>query len=292
GMVQMLRRLIGEDIVLQWIPGENVWKVRLDPSQVNQILANLIVNSKDAINGPGVIMLETLNALLDTDYCREHEGCVPGEYVLMAVSDNGSGMTEETLRQVFEPFFTTKEIGRGTGLGMSTVYGIVTQNKGHINIDSQPGKGTTVKIYFPKLIDQSKVEPAKTEDRVMPTGSETVLLVEDQDQLMNVSKNILNKLGYLVLAALSPKQALQLAENHAGEIHLLLTDVVMPGMNGVELAEQLLRYRKGMNVLYMSGYTAETIRRHGVLNEKSNFIEKPFLTQKLAEKIREVLDQK
>jgi two-component system, cell cycle sensor histidine kinase and response regulator CckA len=292
GMVKMLRRLIREDIDLQWIPGDGIGRVRMDPAQINQILANLVVNSRDAIRDSGVITVETSNVSLDAGYCRAAEGCLPGDYVLLTVSDNGSGMNKTVLDQVFEPFFTTKEIGKGTGLGMATVYGIVTQNKGHITIYSEPGRGTTVRIYFPNLLDSPTLKSDGTEEQGMTTGSETVLLVEDQEQLLNVTRSILTKLGYSVLAALSPKQAIDLAESHDGEIHLLLTDVIMPGMNGTELAEQLLRRRKNLKVLYMSGYTAETIGRHAVLDGKSYLIEKPFLSQKLAEKVREVMDQK
>jgi two-component system, cell cycle sensor histidine kinase and response regulator CckA len=288
----MLQRLVSEDIELKWIPGDDVGKIRMDPGQVNQILANLVVNSKDAVKGPGIITIKTLNTFLDEGYCKKHEGCVPGDYVALTVTDNGSGMPQEVLEKVFEPFYTTKEIGKGTGLGLSTVYGIVKQNSGYITIHSQPGLGTTVEIYFPKLSDQSKVEPAKAEDRGMPTGSETVLLVEDQEQLLNITKNILTRLGYSVLEAISPQQAIELAENHNGEIQLLLTDIIMPQMQGTQLAEQLQRRRKDMRVLYMSGYTAETIDRHGLFDKGSHFIEKPFLAQKLAEKLREILDQR
>jgi two-component system, cell cycle sensor histidine kinase and response regulator CckA len=247
-MFKMLRRLIDENIDLRWDPGTDIGKVWLDPSQVNQILANLVVNSRDAITNTGVISIETESFIFNDDFCRSHGGSVPGEYVRLSVSDTGSGMSEEVQEHIFEPFFTTKEVGKGTGLGMATVYGIVKQNKGYITIHSRSGEGTTVRIYFPKIgTAPSGIRKGGSRDQV-PTGTETVLLVEDQRDLLRVFQSILDRLGYSVLAADSPERALKQVENYSGQIHLLLTDIVMPGMNGLELAALLKQQKRDMKV--------------------------------------------
>ena len=288
GMLKMLQRLIGENIDLAWLPGHSLWPVKMDPSQLDQILANLAVNARDAIADTGKITIETENISRHAAYCADHPDCLPGEYVLLAVSDNGCGMDKETLAQIFEPFFTTKEKGKGTGLGLATVYGIVRQNNGFVNVYSEPGQGTTFSIYLPSFAGETAAaETSLTEEPA--GGTETVLLVEDEDSLLNLGKAILQRLGYTVLTANTPMAAIQLAQEHAGEIHLLITDVVMPEMNGRELAQRLSSLRPAMPCLYMSGYTADVIVHHGVLDTGIHFIQKPFSIGDLARAIRETL---
>jgi CheY-like chemotaxis protein len=292
GMLNMLQRLIGEDIHLNWQPGADLWPVKVDPSQIDQIVANLCVNARDAISGVGKITIETGNSALDEDYCAHHTGSVPGKYVLLTMSDDGCGMDKETLSHLFEPFFTTKGMGKGTGLGLATVYGIVKQNSGYINIDSEPGQGTTFTIYLPRNTDKS--EQAWTEGAAEPNlrGHETILLVEDEPTILELTMEMLTTQGYTVLAASTPGEAIRLAREHAGKIHLLLTDVVMPEMNGRDLANNLLSLYPHLKRLFMSGYTADVISNHGVLDEGVNFIQKPFSMQALAAKVRKVLDSK
>jgi two-component system, cell cycle sensor histidine kinase and response regulator CckA len=289
GMLNMLRQLIGEDVELRWIPGKDVGTVRMDPTQINQMLANLVVNSRDAIPGAGKITIETANIRFDEDYCRKHGGFIPGEYVLLAVCDTGTGMSAEVMEHLFDPFFTTKEVGRGTGLGLATVYGIVKQNDGFINVCSDPGEGTAIQMYFPRLVGEVVPVPETADERKIPEGTETVLVAEDEKSLLNIARDILERRGYTVLVAGTPTEALRLAESHPGEIHLLLTDVVMPEMNGRELFEKLHVVRPGMKSLFMSGYTADVMAHHGVLDEGVQFIVKPFSPKALAEKVREVL---
>jgi two-component system cell cycle sensor histidine kinase/response regulator CckA len=291
GMLNMLQRLIGENINLAWLPGANLWPVKIDPSQIDQILANLCVNARDAITGVGKITIETRNITLDEVYCADHAGFVPGEYVLLTMSDNGCGMDKEILGKLFEPFFTTKGVGKGTGLGLATIYGIVKQNNGFINVYSEPDHGTTFKIYLPRHI--GKAEQARTEvrqEQVM-RGHETVLVVEDEPSLLELSKLMLEIQGYRVLAAGTPGEALRLAEEHAGEIHLLMTDVVLPEMNGPDLAQRLLSVSPNLKCLFTSGYTADVITHHGVLDEGVYFIQKPFSRKDLAAKVRETLNR-
>jgi two-component system cell cycle sensor histidine kinase/response regulator CckA len=292
GMLKMLQRLIGEDIHLAWLPGVKLWSVKIDPSQIDQILANLSVNARDAIAGVGKVAIETGNVRFDEDYCADHAGCVPGEYVMLAMSDDGSGMDKEVLSKLFEPFFTTKEIGKGTGLGLATVYGIVKQNNGFINVYSEPDQGTTFRIYLPR--HRGKAEQAQTEGFQEPVigGQETVLVVEDEPALLDMSKLILEKHGYRVLTAGTPGEATRLAEEYTGEIHLLMTDVVMPEMNGRDLAKIMLSLYPNLKRLFMSGYTANVIAHHGVLDDGVHFLQKPFSRKELAVKVREALDQK
>ena len=273
-------------------PGANLWPVKIDPSQIDQILANLCVNARDAIAGVGKVTIETTNIAFDEGYCADHAGFVPGEYVLLAVSDNGCGMDKETLAKLFEPFFTTKEMGKGTGLGLATVYGIVKQNNGFINVYSEPDQGTTFKIYLPRL--RGKAEEMRTEGAAGPAmrGQETILLVEDEPAMLELTRTLLEMQGYTVLAASTPGEAIRLAREHAGEIHLLITDVVMPEMNGRDLAKNLLSLYPNLKRLFMSGYTANVIAHHGVLDEGVHFIQKPFSRKDLAAKVREALDQK
>jgi PAS domain S-box-containing protein len=290
GTLKMLRRLIGEEIDLFWVPELDLWKVKIDPSQVDQILANLVVNARDAISGVGAITLRTENVLIDDSYGAETPEFIPGEYVLLTLSDTGAGMSQEVRENIFEPFFTTREVGEGTGLGLSTVYGVVKQNDGFIDVASEPGKGTTFKIYLPRFqAETTKVPPGELAAK-RPTGTETILLVEDDEAILNLGKMILEKLGYTVLAAQTPKHAINLVEEHPGDLHLLITDVVMPEMNGRELAERLNAILPGLKCLYMSGYTADVIAHRGILVEGVNFIRKPFGSDDLAAKVRQVLD--
>jgi len=288
-MLKMLRRLIGEDIDLAWLPGAEVWPVKIDPSQVDQILANLCVNARDAIAGVGKITIETKNTSFDEDYCANHAGFVPGEYVLFAVSDDGSGIAPETLDKIFEPFFTTKDLGHGTGLGLATVYGIVKQNNGFINIYSEPDEGTTIKIYLSRHKGEIEAHHKIILKNPISRG-ETVLLVEDDSSIMKLGKRMLNGLGYSVLSANTPSEAISLAKEHADEINLLVTDVVMPEMNGRELSEQLKRLYPNLKILFMSGYTANVIAHRGVLEDGVCFMPKPFSQKDLAVKVREALD--
>ena len=290
GMLKMLRRLIGEDIELLWVPGLDLWKVKIDPSQVDQILANLAVNARDAIPGVGSVILRTENVAIDDSDRADDLEFIPGEYILLTVSDSGAGMSKEILEKIFEPFFTTKELGKGTGLGLSTVYGIVKQNDGFICATSEPGKGTTFKIYIPRYNGEYADFPAGKPTGRRPTGTETILLVEDDEAILNLSKMILENLGYKVLAAQTPLHAIRLVEEHPGDLHLLITDVVMPKMNGRELAKQLGAIRPNLKCLYMSGYTADVIAHRGLLDEGVNFIQKPFVSDDLSAIVRQVLD--
>ena len=291
GMLKMLRRLIGEDISLSWNPGNDLMQVKIDPSQLDQILANLCVNSRDAITDVGKITIETANVAFDEEYCTEHTDFTPGAYVMLAVSDNGCGMDKETLSKLFEPFFTTKEMGKGTGLGLSTVYGIVKQNNGFINIYSEPGKGTTFKIYLPNFGSKEGRFMAERQLKMTKTGSETILLVEDEPAILKLGKTILERIGYTVLVANKPSEAIQLADEYKGQIHLLMTDVVMPDMNGRDLAKHLLSLYPNIKLLFMSGYTSNVIAHHGVLDEGVHFIQKPFSLKDLSYKVREALDE-
>jgi len=288
-MLKMLRRLIGEDITLTWLPQPNLWPVKIDPSQIDQLLANLCVNSRDAIIGVGKVTIETGMVTFDATYCASHVGAVPGEYVQLAISDDGGGIGKEIVDNIFEPFFTTKELGHGTGLGLATVYGIVKQNNGSINVYSEPGQGTTFKIYLPRhTVHIEKVE--KESIGASPRGQgETVLVVEDETVILKMTCIILSDLGYRVFSASSPAEAINWAHEHSAEIHLLLTDVIMPEMNGKDLAELLLISHPNLKCLFMSGYTANVIAGHGVLDKGINFIQKPFSVKDLSIKVRETL---
>ncbi|MBU0663698.1 MAG: GAF domain-containing protein [Proteobacteria bacterium] len=290
GMLTMLCRLIGEDIALNWQPATNLWPVKVDPSQIDQILANLCVNARDAIEGVGKLSIETGNCTIDEDYCTNHLGTSPGEYVLLSVSDSGCGMDKETLAHIFEPFFTTKGVGEGTGLGLATVDGVVHQNNGFINAYSEPGQGTTFTIYLPRHVGQAEQTLPKITADAALGGQETILLVEDEPAILKMTTMMFEGLGYTVLAANRPADAIRLAREHTGKICLLMTDVVMPEMNGRDLAEKLLALYPELKILFMSGYTADIIAHNGILDEKANFIQKPFLTNDLALKVREVLE--
>ncbi len=288
GMLNMLHRLIGEDIDMVWSPGEKIWPVKIDPAQVDQIMANLCVNARDAIANVGRVTIETGNIVFSEEYCQERVGVVPGEYALLTVSDNGCGMDAETRKNIFEPFFTTKKSGQGTGLGLSTVYGVVKQNNGFINVYSEPGQGTTFRIYLPRHAGKG-AEAKEPKPQVVEPGSETILLVEDEPAILKMTKRMLEGAGYKVFAAGTPQEAIVIAREHAGEIHLLMTDVVMPEMNGLDLAKKLLGIYPDLKCLFMSGFTENVIAHHGILDEGVYFIQKPFLIEDLAIKLREAL---
>ncbi|MBZ0109201.1 MAG: PAS domain S-box protein [Candidatus Scalindua rubra] len=288
-MLRMLRRLIGENINLGWRTAANLWPVKIDPGQIDQILANLCINARDAITDTGKITIEMGNAAFDKTYCAHHAGFIAGEYVLLSVSDDGNGIDKEILEQIFEPFFTSKGVGKGTGLGLSTVYGIVKQNNGFINVYSEPGEGTTIKIYLPRHERQTGVTRRKRKVKIPRSRGETVLIVEDEPALLTLYKTILEELGYQVFAAETPSKAIRLANEHAGEIQLLITDVVMPEMNGRDLAERLHSLYPNINNLFMSGYTADVIAHRGVLDENVKFIQKPFSMADFAIKVREAM---
>jgi PAS domain S-box-containing protein len=290
GTQKMIQRLIGEDIDLAWMPAHDLWKVKIDPAQLDQILANLTVNARDAIGGVGKLTIETEKVTFDQAYCAAHAGFVPGEYVLLAVSDDGCGMDKQTMGHLFEPFFTTKGQGKGTGLGLATIYGIVKQNNGFINVYSEPGEGSTFKVYLPRAEGAEAAERVEAEAGAPRGGTETVLVAEDEAAILELAKESLEQLGYTVLTAKSPEEAMRKAEERAGPIDLLITDVVMPQMNGRQLCERLRAARSGLKCLYMSGYTADVIAHRGVLEEGVSFMAKPFSLTTLAEKVREVLD--
>ena len=290
GLLRMLQRLLGEDIELVWRPAAELWPVRVDTSQIDQLLTNLCVNARDAIRDVGRIIIETGTIHIDEIYCREHRGFVPGDFVMLAVSDDGTGMDKETLEKIFDPFFTTKGDLRGTGLGLSTVYGVVKQNAGFINVYSEPGQGTTFKIYLPRhagLQADGVDEPVET----IPRGSgEVVLVVEDEPLILKLTEKMLLNLGYRVLTAGTPTEALALAQSHTGDIALVLTDVVMPGLNGRELVERMKALYPGIKCLYMSGYTANVIAHRGVLEAGVDFIQKPFAKKDLAIRVRAAME--
>ncbi len=289
-MLKLLRHLIGEDINLAWEPGADLRPVKFDPSQIDQILANLCVNARDAIAGVGMITLETGTATIDADYCACHPDAIPGAYVFLAVSDDGCGMDRATLAQIFEPFFTTKGIGEGTGLGLSTVYGIIKQNNGLIDVYSEPGKGTTFKIYLPEMAVEVPATIAASQAEAPRGRGETILLVEDEKSVRVTCDAFLNSLGYKAMVAETPGEALKKTNQHPDDIHVLLTDVVMPGMDGRQLAQRISALKPGVKVLFMSGYTADVIAQRGVLDEGIQYLPKPFTRDDLARKLREVLD--
>jgi PAS domain S-box-containing protein len=287
---KMLRRMIGEDVRLTTAPGPGLWPVRADPGQVEQVLLNLAVNARDAMPTGGRLTIETRNVELDDEYARAHHGARAGPHVLLAVSDTGCGMTPEVKARIFEPFFTTKGPGKGTGLGLATVYGIVAQSGGHVGVYSEPGVGTTFKVYLPRAEGVAGGSKLRTGALAPPRGSETVLLVEDDPGVRAITRHVLAGCGYTVLEAGDGDEAVRAAGRHARSIHLLVTDVVMPGQGGRAVAERLQEMRPGLKVLYVSGYTDDAVFRHGVLHEAVNFLQKPFTTMALALKVREVLD--
>jgi CheY-like chemotaxis protein len=288
---QMLRRVIGEDIELVTHVPPGLGRVKADPGQIEQVIMNLAVNARDAMPRGGQLTLEAANAELDSSYTRRHESVLPGCYVMLAMSDTGMGMDAETQAHVFEPFFTTKEPGKGTGLGLSTVYGIVKQSGGSIWVYSEPGKGTTFKVYLPR-IDQAAeaITPEEPSVGELSRGSETILLVEDEKAVRSLAREILECRGYHVLETDGAIKALEISEGHKEHIHLLLTDVVMPQMSGSELAEHLAPLHPETKVLYMSGYADNAVVQHRLLGPGTALLQKPFTAQALARKLREVLD--
>ncbi len=289
-MNAMLHRIIGEHIELKTVLDPKLCAVEMDPSQIEQLVVNLVVNARDAMPQGGCLTLETADLVLDEEYVAEQVEVTPGRYVVLSVADTGVGMPPEVLARIFEPFFTTKEVGKGTGLGLSTVFGIVKQNSGHITVYSEVGQGTLFRIYLPAFEGQTTVLDPETEPEMMPTGSETILLVEDNPHVRELTENVLERLGYRVMSAGDGAEALQKMETARDEIDMLLTDVVMPGMSGRELAEQLVAARPAFKVLFMSGYEGADISQRGMLLPDAPFLEKPFTPAALANKIRQVLD--
>ncbi len=287
---RMLRRLIGEDIILETVLGSNLGRVFADPAQIEQVMMNLAINARDAMPKGGRLVIETANGDLDEEYRRLHAPVVPGPYVMLAVSDTGIGMDSETQGRIFEPFFTTKEMGKGTGLGLATVYGIVKQSGGYIWVYSEPGYGTTFKIYLPRTEEAAETHAESAAQAKPLEGSETILVVEDDQNVRSLARKILERYGYTVLDARDPEDALEICRRHAGSIHLTVTDVVMPKMSGPELAEALHAIRPDLKILYMSGYAGAAIIKNGVLKPGTAFLQKPITPDTLARKVREVLD--
>ena len=289
-MEKILRRLIGEDIELETSWEKDLWLVKADRGQIEQVIMNLAVNARDAMPHGGRLTIETANVELDASFSSTPSVLAPGKYAMLAVTDNGCGMDPKTQAHIFEPFFTTKEKGKGTGLGLATVYGIVKQSGGYVWVYSEPGHGTTFKIYLPRIEEETSLgELDRVDTRSLPRGSEMVLLAEDEKGVRELAKEYLEMSGYAVIEAEDGHTALELAAMHAGPIHLLLTDVVMPGISGRELSERILQIRPGIKVLYMSGYTDQAVVRHGILDGESVLMQKPFTLATLASKIREVL---
>ena len=289
GMLKMLRHLIGEDIDLIWHPDTRLWPVKMDPAQLDQILANLCMNAKDAIAGSGTVTIETENVIFDDVYCEKHAGSKPGRYVLLAVSDDGCGMDKEIQSHLFEPFFTTKEVGKGAGLGLATIYGIVKQNDGYVDFQSDRGQGTTFRIYIPRN-EGDFVKEAAAGSTEKPRGrGETILLVEDEPGILAMGKAMLERLGYAVFSTSDPYDALDLVKEHPGKFHLLMTDVVMPKMSGKDLAEQVKVLNPKIKILFMSGYNADVIVNHGVIDSGTRFIQKPFSMKDLSAAMQQAL---
>ena len=286
----MIGRIIGEDIELDVIPKQGLPNVKSDPGQIDQILLNLVVNARDAMPDGGKLIIRTDGVVIDEEFCRLNFEVEPGEYVILSVSDSGIGMDEYTKTQVFEPFFTTKKEGKGTGLGLSTVYGIVKQNKGFVNVDSEIDVGTTISVYLPCVYEKIKSAQQEPGEEV-PRGSAIVLLVEDEEILRNLAKSILEKQGYKVLEAKDAEEAFSIFMRCRDNVDLLLTDLVMPGISGKQLADQLKPILPNMRILFMSGYSEEVVDNYGIMKEGVNFIKKPFGCEDLARKVHEVMNE-
>ncbi len=292
GMEKMLQRLVHENIRFELNLDPALGRVRADASQMEQILLNLVINASDAMPGGGRLLIETANADLDESYSSMHMSVKPGPHVVLIVSDTGTGMTEETRDRVFEPFFTTKERGKGTGLGLSTVYGIVKQSGGNIWVYSEPDKGTAFKIYLPRVFEEAEEIPSETPGEELARGTETILVIEDELMIREIVNVQLLEQGFTVLLAADGEEAIRICAEHKDPIHLLLTDVVLPGMSGREAAKNITSGRPEIRVIYMSGYTANGIVHHGVLTTGLAFLQKPFSPAVLLNKIRQVLDAK
>lgn len=290
-MHAMLGRLIGENIDFIWSPGENLWPIKMDPSQIDQILANLCANAKDAINNVGKVVISTANRQLSATFCRSNEGCREGDFVVLSVADSGCGMSQKTLANLFEPFYTTKEVGKGTGLGLATVYGIVQQNGGFITVDSEVGKGSCFSIFLPRHNDPLGIPPQALPVKELSLGTETILVVEDEPAILNMTCEMLNQIGYRVMTANAPMEAIRIMQNQEGRIDLLITDVIMPLMNGWELAQSLQHIQPTIKLLFTSGYTADAIAQHNVLAENIHFLQKPFTMQELSDAVRLAMDK-
>jgi CheY-like chemotaxis protein len=297
GLDKLLRRLMDEDIEMVTIANDSIGAIKADPGQIEQVIMNLVVNARDAMPDGGRLTVETANVELDALYARDHATVKPGKYVMLAVSDTGIGMTADTVTHIFEPFYTTKENGRGTGLGLSTVYGIVKQSGGYIWVYSELNHGTTFKVYLPRVeeaVESAAARPARptSEPAKELSGHETILLVEDEPELRELTRTVLTERGYNVIEAMSAEGAERLATQESGgsKIHLLLTDVIMPGVSGRELAKRVLARQPSVRVLYMSGYTYNVIAENGTLERGVAFLQKPFTPSGLVEKVREVLD--
>jgi PAS domain S-box-containing protein len=289
-MLKMLRRLIGEDIDLQWILNENLWNVYIDPVQLNQIIANLCVNARDAIQSNGIITIKTKNVTLDEEYCKDIPDCLPGEYVMLSVSDNGIGIDKEIIGKIFEPFFTTKEVGKGTGLGLATVYGIVKQHHGFINVYSEKGKGTTFNIYLPRYRGPQEAVKSVISDSWVYGNGETILVVEDEPSLLKMVQVMLERLNYTVLSAQSPAEAINIVKSKGQSIQLMITDFIMPIMDGLQLAQEVAKLSPHIKFLFMSGYTDRILfETNSNTNKETNFLHKPFSISELAKKIHEIL---
>ncbi|WP_316413359.1 ATP-binding protein [Mesoterricola silvestris] len=288
-VLKMLRRVIGEQITITWMPGRSLWPAHLDPSQIDQVLANLLVNARDAISGEGAVTITTENVVVDEAYCATHIEALPGDYIRISVADTGYGMDRATQEKIFEPFFTTKAEGKGTGLGLAMVYGVVRQNRGFIHVQSELGRGTTFLVYLPRHAGPAADPEDSPQTDVLPRGEETVLLVEDNEILLQSVQDLLRSLGYRVLAAGLPQEALALARSEAGPIHVLLTDLVMPGQNGWDLAQQVKELRPGIKFIFMSGYTAQAEVRQEMHAQGHPYLQKPFSLRDLAGKLREAL---
>jgi len=286
----MLRRLLSEDIEFHTVMTPVIGRVKADPGQLEQVIMNLVVNARDAMPNGGRLTIETKNVELDKTYAQSHVSVKPGTYVMLAITDTGSGMDAATQARIFEPFFTTKEPGKGTGLGLSTVYGVVKQSGGYIWVYSEPGRGTTFKIYLPRVQEELEARPSGPAPAERLQGSETILLAEDEDMVRDLARKILQSQGYTVLEARDGPECLRICQTHAGPIHLLMTDVVMPGLSGRAVADQVAPMRPDMKVLYLSGYADTAVVNHGLLDAGRAFLQKPFSARTLAYKVREVLD--
>ena len=289
----MLQGLIGENNVLAWLPEDPLWPVKIDPAQVDQIVANLCINARDAIVGVGKIIIETHNVVLGDEYCAVHPECLPGDFVVMSVSDDGCGMDQRTLGNLFEPFFTTKEVGEGTGLGLAVLDGIVKQNGGFVGVESKLGEGSTLKVYLPRYGVASEPVPAElgTGEPAAPLlkGRKTILLVDDEPAILRTTKRMLERLGYTVLTASTPGDAVRVAHTLSGELHLVMTNLVLPEMNGSDLADRLRSIVPGINTLLMSGYSGRAVRHSGLVGSHADFIQKPFSREDLSAKLRDLL---